>query len=115
MLLNEKLYLLYLYGYSIRLESKLNIIKQILENQLNHGAQITFVFIHDAVIGTAFKHKASPLMKELLQLPINFHSMIPDLKARGIDPENLQSGIESIDYEDLVEILASASKIVSWM
>jgi len=93
----------------------LNTVKKIIGNQLNQGAQIIFVFIHDAVIGSSHKHKISPLMKDLLQLPIKFYSMIPDLKARGLDSEKLHSNIRSIDYGDLVDILANSSKIVSWM
>ncbi|MBY8992165.1 MAG: hypothetical protein KGD58_15575 [Candidatus Lokiarchaeota archaeon] len=113
--MNEQLSLVYLYGFSPLLESKLSTVKKIIENQLNLGAQITFIFIHDAVIGTSHKHSTSPLMKELLQLPLEFYSMIPDFKARGIDPEKLQPKIKGIDYEDLVNILATTSKIVSWM
>lgn len=107
--------LVYLYGFSTGLESKLNTVRQIIENQLNQGAQITFIFIHDAVIGTTNKHKISSLMKDLVHLPIKFYSMIPDLKARGLDTEHLQHKIKGIDYEDLVDILATTSKIVSWM
>jgi sulfur relay protein TusB/DsrH len=113
--MSEQPILVYLYGYSIMLQSKLDTVKKIMENQLNQGAQITFVFIHDAVIGTSIKHNLSLLMKDLLQLPIKYYSMIPDLKARGIDSGNLQTGIEGIDYGDLVDILATTSKIVSWM
>lgn len=113
--MNEQPSLVYLYGFSTALESKLHTVKEIIEFQLNQGAQITFVFIHDAVIGSSHKHKISLLMKELLELPIKFYSMIPDLKARGLDSENLHSNIKGIDYEDLVEILATTLKIVSWM
>ncbi len=113
--MNEQPSLVYLYGFSTVLESKLNSVKHIIEHQLNQGAQISFVFIHDGVIGTAYKNKISTLMKELLQLPLSLYSMIPDLKARGLDTENLQPKIKGIDYEDLVDILATTSKIVSWM
>lgn len=113
--MNEQPSLVYLYGFSTVLESKLNTVKQIIGNQLNQGAQIILVFIHDAVIGTTQKHKISPLMKDLMQLPIKFYSMIPDLKARGFDSENLHSIIKGINYEDLVDILTTTSKIVSWM
>ena len=113
--MNEQPSVVYLYGFSILLESKLISVKKIIENQLDQGAQITFVFIHDAVIGTSNKHKISPLLKDLLQLQVKFYSMIPDLKARGLDSENLQENVKSIDYEELVDILATTSKIVSWM
>jgi len=114
-MLNEQPSLVYLYGFSLVLESKLNTVKEIIENQLNLDAQIHFVFIHDAVIGTTLKYKTNPLVRDMLQLPIKFYSMIPDLKARGLDSENLHSGIEGINYEDLVDLIVISSKIVSWM
>ena len=113
--MSEQPSLVYLYGFSTGLDTKLNTVKEIIEHQLIQDAQVIFVFIHDAVIGTSHKHKISPIMKDLLQLPVKFYSMIPDLKARGFDSENLQSSIKGIDYEDLVDILATTSKIVSWM
>ena len=101
--MNEQPSVVYLYGFSILLESKLISVKKIIENQLDQGAQ------------TSNKHKISPLLKDLLQLQVKFYSMIPDLKARGLDSENLQENVKSIDYEELVDILATTSKIVSWM
>jgi sulfur relay protein TusB/DsrH len=90
-------------------------VKQIIEHQLNKGAQISFVFIQDGVIGTSCKNIISSSMKGLLELPISFYTLIPDLEARGIDINELQNNVKGIGYEDLVDILAITSKIVSWM
>ena len=37
-----------------------------------------------------------------------------DLKARGIEPEKLISGIEQVGYERFVELAANNSKVQSW-
>ncbi len=113
--MGEQINLIYLYGFSTFLESKLFNFMQILKNQLNQDVHISIVFIHDGVIGTSYKNKISLAMIELLKLPISFYTMIPDLKARGLDSENLKNKIEGIEYEDLVDLLAITSKIVSWM
>ncbi len=39
----------------------------------------------------------------------------PDLKARGIEPDSLIAGIESVDYDGFVELAAAAPKTQSWM
>jgi len=112
--MNEQSSIVYLYGFSTSLESKLNTLKQIIEHQINQSAQISFVFIHDGVIGTSYKNKTSPSLKELLLLPITFFTMIPDLNARGLDAKILQNNIKGIEYDDLVDILVTTLKIVSW-
>lgn len=113
--MNEQSSIIYLYGFSTSLESKLNTVKQLIDNQLKQIAQVSFVFIQDGVIGTSLKNKMSHSMQELLNLPITFYSMIPDLEARGLETTTLQNKIKGIGYEELVEILVTSSKIVSWM
>lgn len=39
----------------------------------------------------------------------------PDLKARGINPDSLIAGVESVDYDGFVSLAAAASKTQSWM
>ena len=73
------------------------------------------ILIHDGVIGTSVKSKKSQYLEEFLNLPIEFYSITPDLKARGIDPKDLPDGIKNIEYEDLVDILAEVPRIFSWM
>ncbi len=107
--------IVYLYGFSTMLESNLQNFKKIVEIQIEQNHNISIVFVHDGVIGTSQKSKITPLMKELLKLPLKFYVIIPDLKARGIDTKNLQTKINGIDYDDLVDILAETPKIVSWV
>ena len=111
----NKDFIIYLYGFSTTLTSKLINLVKIVENQLEHDNQISFVFIHDGVIGTTQRSRKSQVLKKLLDLPLIFYSLIPDLKARGIDSKNLQNKITGIDYSELVDILAKTPKIVSWM
>ena len=107
--------IVYLYGFSTMLESKLINLIKIVELQLEQKHQISIVFIHDGVIGTSKKNKITSSMKKLLNLPISTYSLLPDLKARGIDATNLQNKVKQIEYEDLVDILVTIPKIVSWM
>jgi len=107
--------IVYLYGFSTLLESKLINLIKIIEQQLEQNHQISIVFIHDGVIGTSKKNKITSSMKKLLDLPITTYSLLPDLKARGINTSNLQNKVNGIDYEDLVDILVTIPKIVSWM
>lgn len=113
--MSENNSIVYMYGFSTMLESKLINLIKILENQIKQNIQIHVVFIHDGVIGTSQKSNATQLMQKLLNLPLTAYSMIPDLKARGIGTDNLRKRIQGIDYEDLVDILVNNPKIVSWM
>ncbi len=113
--MSENTSIVYIYGFSTMIESRLKNLFKIIENQIKQNIQIHFVFIHDGVIGTSKKSKATSLMQRLLVLPLTAYSMIPDLKARGIDTDDLRKRILGIDYEDLVDILVNNPKIVSWM
>ena len=107
--------IVYLYGFSIRFGHKLDNLLKILKEQSKTNKNIIFVFIHDAVIGISKKSIIPPSLVEFLNLPLTIYAMIPDIIARGIDPINLRNKIEGIDYEELVDILANTTKIVSWM
>lgn len=104
-----------MYGFSTTLESKILNLLRLLEYQLEQKKKIHVVFIHDGVIGTSIKSKTSNSLLKLLKLPIFLYSMKPDLLARGIDAQKLQDGIRGIDYDDLVDLLVTSPKIVSWM
>jgi len=107
--------ILYLYGFSTMVESKLINLIKIIEKQLEQNSKISVVFMHDGVIGTSSVNKVSPTMKKLLNLPITTYSLLPDLEARGIDATDMQNKVIGIQYEDLVDILVNIPKIVSWM
>ncbi len=107
--------IVYMYGFSTMLESKLLNLIKIIEKQIEQKRKISIVFIHDGVIGTSRVSKVYPSMTKLLNLRITVYSLLPDLNARGIDTTKLQDKILGIEYPDLVDILVTNPKIVSWM
>lgn len=107
--------ILYLYGFSPRLRDKMESLLKILKEQIKSNFEIHIVLIHDGVIGSTTKGKVSEILLELSNLPLNVYALIPDLKARGMDSNNLFNKIRGINYEDLVDILVDTQKIVSWM
>ncbi len=107
--------IVYLYGFSPRQDDKLRSLLKILKEQIESNMIINIVLIHDGVIGTTKKEKIPEILRETLDLPINFFILIPDLKARGMDPNNLIDKITGIDYNDFVDLLVDMKKIVSWM
>ena len=115
MLVNSEKSIVYLYGFSPRLKDKMESFLKILHEQIKLKIEINIILIHDGVIGTKRKGKTPETLLELTKLPINIYAIIPDLKARGVDPDNLINKIEGIEYEDLVNILVDIHKIVSWM
>ena len=54
-------------------------------------------------------------VEELLDANINLKAMVPDLEARGIPVDRLHDKVSPIGYDELVEILDNAQKIISWM
>ena len=71
--------------------------------------------MHNGVIGTSKKGMIPPQLMKLAELPIIISAMSPDLKARGIDTVNLYEKINILEYDNLVEILAEKSSIISWL
>jgi len=107
--------IIYLYGFSPTLEMKLETMLEILKEQIKLNSDISVVLIHDGVIGTSNRGLTPESLKKILNLPLKIYAIIPDIKARGMDPNNLIDKIKGIEYEDLVDILATSHKIVSWM
>lgn len=77
--------------------------------------EVNVVLIHDGVIGTSKKAETPESLRKLLNLPINVFAIIPDIKARGMDPNNILEEIKGIKYGKLVDLLVDTHKIVSWM
>jgi sulfur relay protein TusB/DsrH len=113
--MNEENSIVYLYGFSTRKNTLLANLNRIISEQIVSGCKISIVLIHDGVIGTSNRSIIPSALVELLNLPITFYALIPDLKARGIDPKNLRDNIKGIEYEDLVDILVNNLKTISWM
>ena len=107
--------ILYLYGFSEMTGNQLERLLPILKLQLTKGKQIGFVLIHDGVIGINAMGKTPEAIKELLNLDISLHAMVPDLKARGISVARINDKIKPIEYTELVDIIDSSKQIISWM
>ncbi len=114
-ILSIKKSIVYLYGFSITSSDKIKSLLKILKEQVETDTEISIVLIHDGVIGTSKRGKTPKLLVELLNLPLNIYTMIPDIKARGIDPNHLINQIKGIEYDELVDILVEKEQIVSWM
>ncbi|MHA1791969.1 MAG: DsrH/TusB family sulfur metabolism protein [Promethearchaeota archaeon] len=113
---NQKL--IYLFGYSLNNSSQLANVLPLLKAQ-DSLADITFVLMHDAVVGIVKTKESSanpsPVLSELLSLNIEVQALIPDMKARGINPQNLIEKITPISYDTLADLLAADGKIISWI
>ncbi len=107
--------IVYLYGFSTAKSDIAKSLFKILSEHLEQEMKIELVLIHDGVIRTTKNAKNPKLLEELLELPINIYAMTSDIKARGMDPKNLNNKIKGIGYEDLVDILVNTQKVVSWM
>ena len=106
--------LVYLFGFSTRKSTSIDNLFNIVKEQTK-DAKITVVLIHDGVIGTSKKGVMPTSLNLLLNLPMTVFAMTPDLLARGIDPDSVDTRIICIEYDVLVDILAQTPKIASWM
>ncbi len=106
--------LVYLFGFSTRKSTSIDNLFNIVKEQTK-DANIAVVLIHDGVIGTSKKGLMPTSLNLLLNLPVTVFAMTPDLLARGIDPNSVDTRIKCIEYDVLVDILAQTPKIASWM
>ncbi len=111
----ENLDVVYLFGYSNITDTHLERLLPILKSQKTNNSNIGIVLIHDGVIGITTKGRIPKQMEDLLDLNVTVFAMIPDLKARGIALEYISEKIRLIEYGDLVDILDTTPKIISWM
>ncbi|MFW9988656.1 MAG: DsrH/TusB family sulfur metabolism protein [Candidatus Odinarchaeota archaeon] len=113
--MTDNLDIIYLFGYSSNTGRHLERLFPILYLQKAKNSKIGLVLIHDGVIGITTKGNIPKQMKNLLDLNIALFAMIPDLKARGIALEYINEKIKLIEYDVLIDILDTTSKIISWM
>lgn len=104
-----------MYGFSLTTSDKLKDLLKLIKEQTKVDIKINLILMHDGVIGISQKAKTPEYLEELLNLPVNIFAVIPDIKARGFDPDNIIREIKCIDYEDLVDLLVDTMKIVSWL
>ena len=111
---NEK-DIVYLYGFSTRKQMYLDNLLGVVSAQIENNVSIVIVLIHDGVIGASQNGTIPDLLEKLLNLPVSVFVLLPDLLARGIEPNTVDPRIECIEYDELVDILAQIPKVVSWM
>ena len=107
--------ILYLYGFNTKHNIKSTFLKRIIQEELNLGAEINLVLLHDAVLGISKKEKTPDLINQLLNLPLNIYAVKPDIIARGLDPNMVFQKIKIIEYDDLVDLLVEMPITASWM
>jgi sulfur relay protein TusB/DsrH len=107
--------IVYLYGFSTRKQMYLDNLLGIVRKQIEKNVSIAIVLIHDGVIGTSRSGTIPNLLDELLNLSVSVFALLPDLLARGIEPNMVDSRIICIDYDELVDLLAQIPKVASWM
>ena len=107
--------IVYLYGFSTRKQIYLNNLLGIVSEQIENNVSIAIVLIHDGVIGTSQSGSLPVLLANLLNLSVSVFALLPDLLARGIEPNTVDPRIKCIDYDELVDILAQIPKVASWM
>ncbi|MFX1324952.1 MAG: sulfurtransferase complex subunit TusB [Promethearchaeota archaeon] len=107
--------MVYLFGFSGLTGNHLRRLLPILKSQINKNTKLGLVFIQDGVIGISTKGKIPKQVEELLNLDITVFAMKPDIKARGLVPEQVHQKIKTIEYDDLIDVIDAAPKVISWM
>ena len=107
--------IVYLFGFSGLAGNHLRRLLPILKSQLKKERKQGLVLIQDGVIGISTKGKIPKQMEELFYLDVTLFAMSSDIKARGIAPESIHDKIESIEYDDLIDVIDATPKVISWM
>nr|MDO8084056.1 DsrH/TusB family sulfur metabolism protein [Candidatus Sigynarchaeum springense] len=105
--------IVYLVGHSARQECHLENIIPLVDPQYESGKNVGIVLMQDGVIGTSRIGTVPETLTYFIEMDIPVHVLAPDLKARGINPDQLIDKVDVITYEDLVDILAESNKVIS--
>jgi sulfur relay protein TusB/DsrH len=111
----DNLDVVYLFGFSELTGNHLRRLLPILESQIKKNTKLGLVLIQDGVIGISTMGKMPKQTEELLNLDIAVFAMIGDIISRGIRPEFIHNKIESIDYDQLIDLIDNTPKVISWM
>lgn len=72
------------------------------------------LLIEDGVYGALAGTSTESKMKEALGR-CSVYALLPDLKARGIEPDKVVDGIKLVGYDGFVELAATNERVQSWM
>lgn len=86
-----------------------------LQSCLQHAlAGDAILLIEDAVVGAlAGSCVAAELQAALADKSL--YALAPDLQARGLAPERLLAGIETVDYAGFVDLSVAHERNQSWL
>jgi len=113
--MSDNLEVVYLFGFSELTGNHLRRLLPILESQIKKNTKVGLVLIQDGVIGISTMGKIPKQMEELIALDVSVFAMIGDIISRGIRHEFIHNKIETINYDDLIELIDTTPKVISWM
>ncbi|MFW9896943.1 MAG: DsrH/TusB family sulfur metabolism protein [Candidatus Thorarchaeota archaeon] len=113
--MTNNLDVIYLFGFSELTGNHLRRLLPILKSQLQKNQKLGLVLIQDGVIGISTVGKIPKQVEELLSLDMAVYAMIGDIISRGIRPEFVHNKIETIQYDNLIDLIENTPKVISWM
>lgn len=111
----DNLDVIYLFGFSEMTGNHLRRLLPLLKSQVKKNTKLGLVLIQDGVIGISTMGTIPKQMEELLNLDVAVFAMINDIISRGIKPESIHNKVESIEYDDLIDLIDNTPKVISWM
>jgi tRNA 2-thiouridine synthesizing protein B len=72
------------------------------------------LMIEDAVAGARKGTLAAAMVQAALSSG-RVYALAPDLAARGIKPEHLIDGVQTVDYGGFVDLVAGHARTVAWL
>ena len=72
------------------------------------------LLIEDAVVAAHARTRFKDTIQEAQQR-LNFYVLMPDVKARGIQSDELVDGVNPVDYDGFVDLVASHDNVQSWL
>ena len=113
--MSEHKNLIYLFGFSSRNTNQLNHLLPAIKEQIKLGFTITFILLHDGIIGISKSGQMPDDMNKLLAYNIQVYALVPDIIARGLDPKDIDERVQCIEYNELADFLVEIPKVISWM
>ena len=101
---------LILYGYS----GFNNDQRTLMENIEINLEDPAIILMEDGVVGVNKTNISSPYAK-LLEKGAKLYCLSEDYNARGLNPESIVDGINTIDYAGLIALIDVSEKVISWL
>ncbi len=86
-----------------------------LDSCLQHAVKGSAVLLIEDGIYGAMKGTQKSGTVEAAAKDLKFFALSADLKARGIDQDRLIDGVEVVDYNGFVDLVAEYDKSQSWL